>query len=145
MAVGANLPYNIMLLPSNLDQAGEDDGWVAVAREGVSGLKNQEIAMPDLILTRGAFISGIVTDKTTGEPLAGVHIGDYGPARPASSAAIIGGLTDANGHYHLRVAPGKNQTYVADDRFKDGAEMTSSSGTIDAGHTVTANFQVTPK
>ena len=37
MAVGANLPYNIMLLPNNLDQAGQDDCWVAAAAEGVSG------------------------------------------------------------------------------------------------------------
>ena len=145
MVVGANLPYNIMLLPNNLDPAGQDDGWVAAAAEGVSGLKNQNIAIPDLILTRGAFISGIVTDKACGKPLSGINIGSYGRARPSSSAAIITGITDSDGHYRLRVASGKNQTYVADNRFKDGAELTSSSGTIDAGHTVTANFQVTPK
>ena len=145
MAVGANLPYNIMLLPNNLLQAGQDDGWVAAAAEGVSGHKNHNVAVPDLVLTRGAFAVGVVTDKISGKPLPGVHVGSYGPARPFSSAAIIGGLTDANGHYRLRLAPGKNQTYVADDRYKDDAELTSSIGTIYAGHTVSANFRVTPK
>jgi len=145
MAVGANLSYNIMLLPNNLDKAGQDDGWVAAAAEGVSGHKNHNAAVPDLVLTRGAFAVGVVTDKISGKPLPGVYVGSYGPARPFSSAAIIGDLTDANGHYRLRLAPGKNQTYVADDRYKDDAELTSSIGTIDAGHTVTANFRVTPK
>jgi len=145
MAVGADLPYNIMLLPNNLDQAGQDDGWVAAALEGVSGHKNQKIAVPDLILTHGAFMIGTVADIASGKPLSGVHVGSYGRARPSSSAAIIVGITDASGRYRLRVAPGKTQTYVADDRYKDDAVLTSSVGTVEEGHTVTADFRVTPK
>lgn len=145
LAVGADLGYNIMILPNNLLQAGQDDGWVAAAAEGVSGRKNQKIVVPDLILTRGSFAVGTVTDKASGKALAGVHIGSYGPARPSSGAGIIVGLTDVSGHYRLRLAPGKNQVYVADGRYKAGRVGSNTFVTIAAGQTQTVNFQVTLK
>lgn len=145
LAVGADLPYNVMLLPNNLLQAGQDDGWVAAAAEGVSSHKNQKIVVPDLILTRGAFAVGTVTDKASGKPLDGVNIGSYGPARPSSGGGIIGGVTDDRGHYRLRLAPGKNQLYVADDRYTEGDTESGTFVTIAAGQTQTANFRVTPK
>ena len=145
LAVGADLAYNVMILSNNLNQAGQDDGWVAAAAEGVSGHKNQKVTVPELILTRGAFMTGTVTDRASGKPLSGVHIGSYGAARPFSSVAIIVGITDNTGHYRLRVAPGKTQTYVADDRFKTDGKLTISVGTVEEGQTVTANFRVRPK
>ncbi len=145
LAVGASLPYNIMLLPNNLLREGEDDGWVAAADEGVSGHKNQKVSVPDLILSRGAFVTGTVTDKTSGKPIAGVSIGSYGPERPASSAAIIDALSDEAGHYRLRVAPGKSLVYVADGRYQAAGTETGAKVTIAAGETKAADFQVTPK
>ena len=145
LAVGADLGYNVMILPNNLLQAGQDDGWVSAAAEGVTGQKDQKIVVPDLILTRGAFAVGTVTDKASGKPLDGVNIGSYGPARPSSGGGIIGGVTDDRGHYRLRLAPGKNQLYVADYRYTEGDTESGTFVTIAAGQTQTANFRVTPK
>ena len=137
LAVGANLRYNVMLLPNNLLHVGEDDGWIAAAAEGVSGHKNQKIVVPDLVLERGAFVTGTVTDKATGQPMSGVYVGSYGPERPSTSAAIVVALTDGDGHYRLRVAPGKNQVYVSDGQ--DGVFFP-----VDAGQTKVIDFQALP-
>ena len=145
LAVGADLPYNVMLLPNNLLREGEDDGIVAAAAEGVSGHKNQTIIVPDLVLTSGAFITGTVTNKTTGNPVTGVSVGSYGPERPATSAAIVDARTDASGHYRLRVAPGKSQVYIADDRYAEGGTVSNAFVSPAEGQSVTVNLQVTPK
>ncbi len=137
LAVGADLRYNVMLLPNNLLDGGKDDGWVAAAAEGVSGHRNQKIAVPDLVLERGAFVTGIMTDKANGQPMPGTYVGCYGPARPSTSAESTYAVTDTNGHYRLRVAPGKNQIYVSDSQ--DGAFLT-----VAAGQTKVIDFHALP-
>jgi hypothetical protein len=150
LAVGADLPYNILLLPNNLLREGEDDGSVAAAAEGVSGHKNQTITVPDLILTPGAFVTGTVTG-TNSKAVEGVSIGSYGPERPTSSAAIVDTLTDAAGHYRLRVAPGKNGVYVSDGRYNGYTDVQAKAKglmkavSVTAGQSATADFQVTPR
>ena len=129
LAVGADLRYNVMVLPNNIARAGEDDGWIAAAAEGMSGHKNQKITVPDLVLERGAFVTGTVTNMT-GKPLSNTYVGGYGLARPSTSAeSTIGNtyaITDTDGHYRLRVAPGRNQVYVCDSR--DGVFLTVATG-----------------
>ncbi len=140
LAVGADLRYNVMVLPNNVARSGEDDGWVAAAAEGMSGHKNQKIAVPDLVLEQGAFVTGTVTDMT-GEPLSNCYVGGYGPARPSTSAESTLGntyaITDTNGHYRLRVAPGKNKVYAVDSR--DGVFLT-----VGAGQTKALDFHALP-
>lgn len=144
LAVGEDMAYNIELLPDNMMQWEADTKWVATAAEGVSGKKGATVAVPDLVLTPGGFVTGTVIDKTTGKPAGGVAIGSHGPERPQSGAGVVGTRTDAAGHYRLRTAPGKSLVYIADDRYNERGIERGATLTVAEGQTKSADFQVTP-
>ena len=64
-------------------------------------------------LIEGVMVEGKVVDAGTGDPVQGVYIGMYGPARPDSGAAIMGMKTDEKGRYRFRLPPGKTRFYTA--------------------------------
>jgi protocatechuate 3,4-dioxygenase beta subunit len=86
---------------------------IAAAVEGVTVTEGKTLDAGDMRLTGGALVEGRAVDANTGQPLANVYIGSYGPHRPRSSGAIIGTSTDAEGKYRLRVAPGESYLYVS--------------------------------
>ncbi len=133
-------PYNVAVLSLDPKAADNTDPFVAAAVEGAPAAEGKTVALRDLVLTPGGLVSGRVTDGA-GKPLAGVFVGSYGPARPASSAMIISARTGPNGHYHLRVAPGTSRIYLADDRWKS-KDITL---TVAKGETKTADFQAAPQ
>jgi hypothetical protein len=95
-------------------------------------------------LTSGAFVSGQVTNIKTGKLVRGIMIGGYGPQNPKTSAAAISDTTDTNGHYRLRVVPGKNYVYLMGapgfiQQLNNGKNVS-----VEAGKTVTQNFQLDP-
>jgi len=116
--VVADLPYNIMV---ELAKRGAEDDrtveWVAAANEGMIGKTNKATPLPDLVLTKGVFVTGFVTDQVSGKALSGVYVGSHGPQRPASTGMIIITPTDQTGQYRLRVVPGSNEIYIADGRY----------------------------
>ena len=144
LAVGADVPYNILLLPDNMMTWQTDSQWAAVADEGVSGPPSATIRVGDLVLTRGGFVTGTVADKTTGRPAGGVAIGSYGPHRPESGAGVVGAVTDASGRYRLRVAPGTSLVYMADGRYQERGMGRGATVTVAEGGTASADFRVTP-
>ncbi|MDR3636352.1 MAG: sigma-70 family RNA polymerase sigma factor [Isosphaeraceae bacterium] len=64
-------------------------------------------------LIEGVLVDGKVVEIGTGDPVPGIFIGMYGPARPDSGAAIMSTKTDAKGLYHFRLPPGKTRFYTA--------------------------------
>ncbi len=96
--------YNVCLDPP--------DGWTAVAHEGVRCKAGQILDNTDFQLIEGGLVTGTVTDADTGEPVARMPIGFYGPARPSSGAWCQATSTDENGQYQFRLPPGKNMVYV---------------------------------
>ncbi len=144
--VGEGIKYNIYIVPKDLMTPNPSDtGLVAAAAEGVSGTKGATVTVPDLMLTPGGIITGTVTDKATGRPIAGATVMSYGPHRPESSAGVISAQTDSTGTYRLRVAPGRSRVYEADT-------FTTQTGIIDnrylevaEGQTKIENFQITAK
>lgn len=135
-----DLPYNVAVLPLDLTHSEHDQSpWVAAAVEGATGREGKTVTLPDLVLTHGGLVTGIVID-TQGKPVAGVYVGSYGPERPSSSAMIINNVTDAAGYYQLRVAPGTSRVYVADDRY----HAADAVRVVAAGETKIANFTVKP-
>lgn len=106
-------------IPYNVATDEKTKSWTSAAQEGVRGMLGQTKSVPDIILTTGAIIEGTVTDENTGKPIKGVYIGCYGPHRPNSSAMVLNCLTDAQGHYRLRVPPGKSRIYVMQQGFTD--------------------------
>jgi len=111
------VPYNVTVDPR------PNGPWVTSAAEGVVARTTGSAHVPDLILTHGSFVTGIVTDQNTGAAVANAPIGCYGPDTPASSAMIQMTYTDNTGHYKLRVAPGKNRVYIAIDNAPDSATL----------------------
>ena len=64
-------------------------------------------------LIEGVMVDGKVVETGTGDPVPGIFIGMYGPARPDSGAAIMGAKTDKKGQYRFRLPPGKTRFYIA--------------------------------
>ena len=64
-------------------------------------------------LIEGVLVDGKVVEIGTGDPVPGIFIGMYGPARPHSGAAIMSTNTDAKGRYRFRLPPGKTQLYTS--------------------------------
>ncbi len=86
--------------------------WVAAAIESVQ-LPNAVTRVPNLILTNGAVIEGIVTNKKTGKPMPSMYVYSLGPRYPASAGGASQTQTDKNGKYSMRVAPGSNWLYIS--------------------------------
>ena len=83
------------------------EGWTAVAKELIKVVEGQTVSKVDLTLVRGGFITGRVTDRDTGEPIANHYISFQDAARPESQAAGHSTETDENGVYRFRAAPGR--------------------------------------
>ncbi len=154
LAVGADLAYDVMVFPgAESENTPDDNGWVAPAVQNVSGHKKQEIHVPDLVLTPGTFVTGIIIDKNSGKPVSGVPVYSQGPEHPDTSMAQTTSATDQTGHYRLRVAPGTSQVRIASQRYTGGnmtfddevASGLAKTVSVTAGQPVTINFQVTPK
>jgi hypothetical protein len=118
--------------------------WVAEAVEGVATRVRRTERLPDLVLTPGGIVEGTVVDEATGKPMPGVHVGCHGPHRPRSSAMIISSLTNAEGHYRLRVAPGESYVYVADSVAQNAGRQGFNDETVSLkqGETRSVNFRV---
>lgn len=144
--VGAGIKYNIYPVPEDLMQTNPPDtGLVAAAAEGVSGAKSTTVTVPDLVLTPGGIITGTVTDKATGRPIAGATVMSYGPHRPQSSAGVIIAQTDRTGTYRLRVAPGRSRVYEADTFSQQSGGAPNRYLEVAEGETKTQDFQITLK
>ncbi len=84
------------------------DGWTGAAHELVELAAPQTIENMDFQLVAGGFATGTVTDAETGQPLAGIRMSAYGPARPLSGRVAQHAQTDDNGRYTFRLPPGEN-------------------------------------
>ena len=84
------------------------DGWTAVAHEMVELAAGQSLEDVDFQLVRGGLVTGTVTDAETGQPLVGIRMRAYGPARPLSGDVAQNVQTDKNGQYTFRLPSGKN-------------------------------------
>ena len=84
----------------------------ARALEKVDVQPGARLEHQDFVIEKGVLLTGKVTDKSTGKPVAGVLVGIYGPAHPRSGAAVQNATTDATGAYKLRVPAGAQYVYV---------------------------------
>ena len=87
--------------------------WTAVAKELIGVVEGQTVSNMNLTLVRGGFITGQVTDKETGKPIANHHISFHDAARPESQAAVHLTETDETGAYRFRAAPGRALVYTS--------------------------------
>jgi len=63
-------------------------------------------------LIEGRTIRGVVIDRATEQPVAGIQVGCYGPARPRSGAAVQSQRTDSKGAFTFHVPPGEHFVYL---------------------------------
>ena len=92
---------------------------VARAVEGVRDRGGQSTAALMKVI-EGRPLRGIVIDQTTGQTLAGMQVGCYGPARPRSGAACQSQKTDSKGAFTFYVPPGENFVYLQDGILSSG-------------------------
>ena len=144
--VGDGVKYNVFITREDTMKISEPDtGVVAAAAEGVPGSKKATVSVPDLVLTPGGIVTGTVTDKATGRPIAGATVLGNGVYSPQSTTGLFGTRTDSTGTYRLRVAPGKNLVYEGDSRADADSPGNSRTLEVAEGQTTTVNFQVTAK
>lgn len=132
LPVGSGIAYDVVVY----DTTGK---WVASAIEGASGPQNGTANLPDLVLTKGAIVTGTVTDGS-GRPLPGMMIYSFGPHRPDSSSGFVSVAADQNGIYRLRVAPGVCRIYIGSglSSSKDGIKTV----TVAAGEVKTVDLSL---
>lgn len=108
----AGATFNVMVHGGSLsaiEEAGPP-GWVGAAQM-VKPQKGKNTRAQDVVLTHGSLIEGRIEDGITGKALANMSIGCHGPHRPLSTGFITGTRSDSNGHFTLRVPPGKSWVY----------------------------------
>jgi hypothetical protein len=134
-------PGRYVVSYGNEDEPGE---WTAHAAEVDVAEGGQATA--DLSLIRGGIIKGRLFDRSTSKGLPHLGIGLHGPARPMDAAGIQLAFTDAEGHYTLRVPPGKQFVYFfgpVPDGYRepeDASPMHLKELEVDDGQTVTFDF-----
>lgn len=92
---------------------GKPQTTTAVAIEGLNALAGRP-TRADLRVIAGRRLAGKVVDATSGQPLAKIHVGSHGLARPQSGAACMMTRTKADGSYEFYVPPGVTRIYVAE-------------------------------
>ena len=90
--------------------------WVASAAQATTAPAGKTAPVKEIVLTRGAIIRGRVLDRATKRPLQDVYVYSYGPHRPRRGSATMSMLTDKNGNYALRVAPGTSSLFISGNR-----------------------------
>ena len=117
------------------------EGWTAAAREHIKVVGGQTVSGVDLILVRGGFITGRVTDRDNDEPIANHHISFHDAARPRSQASVHGTETDETGAYRFHAAPGPAMVYTsAPEGYQNIGQIKKFVDVVEA-ETVTIDFQ----
>lgn len=101
-------PYDVLV-------EAEGTGRVAPALLNVTAHEGQTLRLEDMTLTPGSLVRGRVVDAASGVGLPGVKVGCFGPHAPFSTPPQQV-ITDAQGRYTLRVAPGRNLFFVVGGR-----------------------------
>ena len=117
------------------------EGWTAVAKELIRVAEGQTISNVDLTLVWGGSITGRVTDRDTGEPIANHYIRFHDAARPESQAAGHGTATDENGVYRFDAAPGRARIYVGASGYQAIGQAKKYVEVVE-GETVVVDFQL---
>ena len=125
----------------NLNLYEGPEGWTAVAKEFIKVVEGETVSNVDLILVRGGFITGRVTDQDTNEPIADHRISFHDAARPESQTSVHGTETAENGNYRFRAAPGRALVYTsAPEGYQDIGQVNRYVDVVE-GETVVVNFQ----
>jgi beta-lactamase regulating signal transducer with metallopeptidase domain/protocatechuate 3,4-dioxygenase beta subunit len=127
-AIGGLSPgkFNV-LFGGGVRGSAEQPSLTALAVEGV----DVSVARPvqaDFLASTGRLLSGKVLDSDSGNPLAKIFVGYYGPARPNSGAACLMVRTNADGSFEFHVPPGVSRIYVAEG---DRGPHSESSRTLE--------------
>src|SRR5262249_13872854 len=88
----------------------------ACAAEGVRVRAGAD-SPADLTVIEGRPLRGVVVDRETDQPVPGIRVGCYGPARPRSGAAVESHLTDDRGRFTFHVPPGEQYVYLQEGAF----------------------------
>lgn len=83
--------------------------WISSSVKDLTTVEGKTINAPNVVLSAGAIIEGIVTDEATGKPRPGIEIMVAGPQGSWMTAGGARAISDKTGHYSVRVGPGMNR------------------------------------
>lgn len=126
-----NVAVSFGYTPSNQLMAAQ---WTAVARPVTVRAGSSQAGL-DFSLIHGALLTGRVTDKGTGKPVAGAGVMVTGPAHPSNAGMAF---TGPDGVYRLRVPAGLQQVSAS-----GGSDRPQEVRVAD-GQTKSLSFRVTP-
>ena len=119
--------------------------WTVAAKDYVKVSEGQVVRDVDLKLVKGGFITGRVTDGSTGEPIAGYWVSVSDASLPRLHAAPYRTMTGEDGFYRFRAAPGMAMVYITqsdEEGYEDSDQETEYVDVVD-GETVSGvDFQV---
>ena len=115
--------------------------WTAAAKEHIQVVEGQTVTNVDLILVRGGFIAGQLTNRDTNEPITNHNLSIHDAARPESQMERHEWITDESGNYRFRAAPGRAIVYTsAPEGYRDIGEIKKYVDVVEA-ETVAVDFQ----
>lgn len=139
--------YQLVVPPGSFLVAAYDDAlaYLPLVSPAAMQVDAGTTSRVDFHLTRGALISGTITDALTGAPIANANVAVY-----VNEAQLATVMTDAAGHYRLLIAPATvrvlafDPTGVYATTFAPNAESfdTSTRYTLAAADALTLNLQL---
>ncbi len=129
-----NLGLNTTSTPATLSPFAD---WTVPAQQ-VTAREGKTQTGLDFSLIHGSLLTGHITDKATGKPVAGAVLIIKGPAHPANSPEAGIAFTGSDGVYLLHVPPGTQQVSVS------GVSDPSKEVQTTDGQTTSLDLSITP-
>ena len=95
--------YNVMFAPARTDN------FVVAARENAVAVAGAKRELETARAVAGVVVRGRVINAQTQAGIANIEVSVYGPAQPQSSGDTNSVMTDKDGNFSARVAPGANR------------------------------------
>ena len=123
-----NIPEGVFTLFVLVDEKeGQQKVWSAQPRRHVVVNKGETVQNIDMTLVKGGLVKGRIIDADTGEPISYHYIGLHDPELSDYYAPILHTVTDGNGSFAFRYAPGEVRLvtscptgYVPPDWYEQG-------------------------
>jgi len=92
----------------------ENKEWTALVKEHIKAEEGETVKNIDLQLIKGGIVNGRVLDQDTNEPLKNVSVQLNDRARPLGQRMYQSTVTDKDGKFQFRVAPGRANLIIQD-------------------------------
>ena len=113
--------------------------WTAPTPVTVTATVDEPGLAPDMIMTKGEVVTGVVEDSETRAAIAGVNLGAQDPPIQGMMSQSVNAVSDKDGKFTMHLPPGSKQLYVfgVPDDYSNVSSETQRSFTVVAGQVLT--------